>query len=414
MSFHGRARYGVLGALSLFYFLLMAFTFNSLGQVLPFMVTDLKMSWGEAGFGFTLLGIACGGASLLPAVLIRLAGVARTLLVGSAMLIAGFVALAIGRSVFTYYLGATLLGLGYCFCGTVPSVHVISSIFARRSTALGIYFTSGNLGAVGGPLVFYAFSELLDGWRSYWLFCAAATLAAGALAAIVARDRAPAATAGVVVETPAPPDGWAARRALVSPQYWVIVLAYTGCLLVNTTVHSFAFQHLMENGQSKGAATALISLAALVGAGAAAAAGLVGERLEARRLTMLSLGALAVTSLSLASPHHPAALLLFALSMGVGLGFSSVSTALLLQDYFGRRENLELFSIMTVISTSAAIGPGLGGMVRDRTGSFSGVFLALAVIDAALLVAVFIMRRPAAEDAPAPASPLGRPQPRVG
>ncbi|MGI4879190.1 MAG: hypothetical protein ACRYG4_17080, partial [Janthinobacterium lividum] len=74
MKFHGHARFIVLAALSLLYFVLMATTFNSLGQVLPFMVADLGMNWAEAGFGFTLLGIACGAASLGPAILSRRAG----------------------------------------------------------------------------------------------------------------------------------------------------------------------------------------------------------------------------------------------------------------------------------------------------------------------------------------------------
>ncbi len=49
---------------------------------------------------------------------------------------------------------------------------------------------------------------------------------------------------------------------------------------------------------------------------------------------------------------------------------------------------------MTTVSTSAAIGPGLGGMVRDYTGAFTAVFAALAVIDLVLLLIVLQMRAP--------------------
>ena len=394
MNFQGRTRIVVLAALSLLYFLLMASTFNSLGQVLPSMVPDLGMDWAEAGFGFTLLGIACGVASLLPAMTIRRIGVSLTLGIGAPLLAAGFVAMAETHSVLVYHVGATLLGLGFCFCGTVPSVHVISDMFERRSTALGIYFTCGSLGAVFGPVFFYVVSELAHGWRSYWLICAAASLAVGGLAMLVTRGGGLIRKA--VADADAAPDlsQWTLRHALATPQFWLIVGAYTGCLLVNTTVHSFAFQHLMEHGLTKGSATALISFAALVGAVAAAAAGVIGEKVDARRLTMLSLGALAVTSASLSIGAGPIALGLFALSLGVGLGFSYVSTAMLMQDYFGRRASLELYSAMTWISTSAAIGPGIGGMVRDRTGSFSSVFMAIAAIDVALLLGVLLMRRP--------------------
>lgn len=395
MNFQGRSRFVVLAALSMLYFLLMASTFNSLGQVLPSMVPDLGMNWAQAGVGFTLLGIACGLASLLPAMTIRRIGVSLTLGIGALMLIAGFVALAETHSVIVYHLGATLLGLGFCFCGTVPSVHVICSMFTRRSTALGIYFTSGSLGAVFGPVFFYVVSELAHGWRSYWLICGGASLAVGGFSMIVTRGGGLALKEEVTADSARDPTQWTLKAALKTTQFWMIVGAYTGCLLVNTTVHSFAFQHLMEEGQTKASATALISIAALVGAAAAAAAGLIGEKVDGRRLTILSLGALALTSASLSIGAGPIALVLFVVSMGVGLGFSYVSTAMLMQDYFGRRASLELYSAMTWISTSAALGPGLGGIVRDRTGSFSSVFMATAAIDVALLLGVLAMRRPA-------------------
>jgi MFS family permease len=411
MSFHGRARFVILAALSLLYFLLMAGTFNSLGQVLPFMVADLRMNWTEAGFGFTLLGASCGAASMAPALTIRWGGVTLTLLIGTALLIGGFAAMATAHGVLAYEMGAVLLGLGFCFCGTVPSVHIISSIFAKRSTALGIYFTTGNVGAVAGPLFFYAVSEIWSGWRVYWLACAVAALLVGSFAALVTRGggrgKAPEAEPSAA---PADAARWTMKAALATPQFWMVVLAYTGCLLVNTTAHSFAFQHLLEHGQSKASATALVSLAALVSAISAGVAGVAGERIHARWLTLLSLGALVVASVALALAQGWLVLTAFAIGMGIGLGFSVVSTALLLQDYFGRGVSLELYSIMTAFSTSAAFGPGIGGMVRDRSGTFSPVFWALAIIDVVLMLGVLVMRRPipgaAAEEGPHPADPL--------
>ena len=400
---HSRsARVVVLGALSLLYVLLMATTFNSLGQVLPSMVKDVGMTWGEAGLGFALLGVACGIASLAPAVLIRAVGVGLTLLAGTVLLMLGFAALAWTQNATVYHLGTVLLGLGFCFCGSVPAVHVISTLFRRSSIALGIYFTCGSSGAVVGPTMFYFVNQWMQGWRGYWLICAGAAFAVGGFAALVTAlvPKLGTPLAGTEVGTD---TGWTLRDALATPQLWVVIAAYTGCLLVNTTVHSFAFQHLMEHGQSAGSATAWISLAALIGTLGSAAAGVIGERVNGRRLTMLSLLMLSVTSASLVIAQGWVALTLFAIGMGVGLGFSYVGTALLLQDYFGRRATLELYSVMTVVSTSAAIGPGIGGFVRDRSGSFSAVFAGLALIDLLLLLAVMLMRRPVPKGRSAPA-----------
>ena len=80
-----RAQLALLG-LSLLFFQITAATFTSLGVVLPAMVGELRWSWGAAGLGFTVLAVACGLASLAPAVVIRALGVRATLAAGGAVL----------------------------------------------------------------------------------------------------------------------------------------------------------------------------------------------------------------------------------------------------------------------------------------------------------------------------------------
>ena len=64
-----------LAAVSAVYFLITATTFGSLGVVLPAMIGELKWSWGGAGTGFSLLGVAAGVTATLPATMIRRFGV---------------------------------------------------------------------------------------------------------------------------------------------------------------------------------------------------------------------------------------------------------------------------------------------------------------------------------------------------
>jgi MFS family permease len=388
--------YIVLQALCLMYFLLSAGTFNSLGMVIPSMVEEFGMNWAQAGFGFTLLGTACGIISLAPAFTIRKLGVGRTLLTGTVILFAGFGLLYASTGVGTYYLGTTLLGVGYCFCGTVPAVHVLSSTFKRRSTVLGIYFTIGNLGAVAGPMLYYGSQSAGMGWRSYWLMFAVASVVIGGFSTLVASrlrlgstdDDGPAAANA--------PTEWTVRAALSTPQFWVVVFAYTACLAINTTTHGFAYQHLLEHAIAQDRASQLISLSALVCAIGSALAGVVGEKTSPRALVMFSLGCLGVSAATLAVADGPLMLILWMVTFGGGLGFSYVSTVMLLQEYFGRRASLELYSIMMAVSTSAALGPALGGAIKDQTGSFSGVFFGLAAVSAVLFCAVAVLRKPAA------------------
>ena len=71
-----------LGLISTLFFIITAATFDSLGLVLPAMVTELGWSWTEAGLGFTLLAVFCGLTATVPAALIRRLGVRANLMIG--------------------------------------------------------------------------------------------------------------------------------------------------------------------------------------------------------------------------------------------------------------------------------------------------------------------------------------------
>ena len=93
------SRWFTFAALSLAYFTISAGSFSSLGVVLPAMVREMGWSWTQAGLGYTLLGVACGLASPLPALLIRRIGVRGSMLVGMLCMVGGFLAMALAHSI---------------------------------------------------------------------------------------------------------------------------------------------------------------------------------------------------------------------------------------------------------------------------------------------------------------------------
>ena len=69
------------------------------------------------------------------------------------------------------------------------------------------------------------------------------------------------------------------------------------------------------------------------------------------------------------------------------------SSTILLLDYYGRKPNLELFSIVNLISTVGSVGPVFGGFVADQTIA-SCPFLMLGVLVLLVLIAVAWMKPP--------------------
>jgi len=411
-------RWLIFAALSLTYFVVSAGAFSSLGVVLPAMVGEMHWSWKQAGLGYTLLGLACGLASYLPAILIRRFGVRGAILAGMIVMVGGFGAMAMAHSIWLYWAATVLIGIAFALVSTVPGSHVLTDLFKRRATALGAYFTIGASGGVAGPIYYLGIHAAAHGWRPYWIGFVVISLLVGLFALVVAPGRredaadAPVPLAADVSEKagpekagPEPTGGWTVRGALATPQFYLIVAGYSVYLLVNSTTHGFAVQHLIERGVSQTDAASMLSIEALVGAAVGLFGGMLGEKVSAKTLMVVSLAAATVGSFALAEARGWPLMTLYILGVGIGFGLSFVAAALLLFEYFGKRANLELFSLMCLLSTIAAFGPFVGGWMRDATGSFWGVLMGLGGVTGAVLVASLFLQPPSLRQAPQMAQP---------
>jgi MFS family permease len=399
-------RWFAFAALSLTFFTVSAGAFSSLGVVLPAMVSEMHWNWQQAGLGYTLLGVACGLASFLPAILIRMVGVRGSIFVGTLCMIAGFGAMAITHAIWLYLAGSILIGVAFTLVSTVPGTHVLTDLFEKRSTVLGAYFTIGAAGGIAGPLYYIAIHAVAHGWRPYWVGFMILSTVVGLFAVAVTpgkRDETRHVTEAPEQVGPAEMiEGlrdWTVRRALATPQFYMIVAGYTVYLLVNTTTHGFAVQHLTERGVSPNAAASMLSAEAFVGAAVGLLGGFVGERVPAKALMITSLVAVTIGAFALAEARSWPLMLLYVLGVGTGFGLSFLSSTLLLLDYFGKRANLELFSIMCVLSTSAALGPLIGGWARDVIGNFWAVLMVHGAVTGCILIGSLFLRPPVLQPA---------------
>lgn len=403
-------RWATFAALSFVYFVVSAGAFSSMGVVLPAMVREMRWDWKQAGLGYTLLGVACGLGSFIPAMLIRRIGVRGTMLIGGVTMVAGFSMMAITHSIPAYFIGTTLIGLAFSMVSTVPGTHVLTDIFTNRSTALGAYFAIGGLGGVAGPLLYLLIQGTAHGWRPYWWAFVAMAVASGIFAVLTTpgpRDesahKAEAPEIEGAVDVIEGLKDWTVRRALMTPQFYVIFGGYTTYLLINTTAHGFAVEHLIERHVDASAAALMLSLEALIGVVTSVVGGVLGEKLSAKTLMIWCLAAVAIGMAALTEASGWGLMLVYAVGVGLGFGLSFIAPTILLLQYFGKRANLELFSIMCLLSTVAAAGPAVGGWARDTWGSFTAMFAICTVITVAMLIATVFLKPPVYE--PAATSP---------
>lgn len=378
-----------LASLSLLFFTITAASFTALGVVLPEMVTALHWNWSEAGLGYSVLGVACGLASLAPALAIRRIGVRAALFLGGVLMAVGLHGFSIAETIPRYLLSAAALGVGFALLATIPATYVLSRLFKHLSAAFGAYFTAGGLGAAAGPLLYQAAKAAGLDWRGYWLVLAIATVVTASLAAAVAAV--PPEEAGSGTDAREDADGWTVRSALRAPAFWIITLAYTAYLLCETSVTSLSVAHLTGRGIAPAVAGGMLSLQALLNAAGRAGGGALGERIRPRTLVLSALALTAVGIAALALARGYPLMIVYVLGVGVGYGVSYLATTVLLLETFGRKPYLELFSIMCLVSTLAAAGPFVGGALKDRTGGFEGAFWLFAAVAAVALVGVALM-----------------------
>jgi MFS family permease len=399
---------------SLLLFLITASTFSALGVVLPAMVKEEGWSWTEAGFGFTLLGACCGASSYLPALLIRRIGVRWTLLIGTGVMAGGFFCLSITHGLVLYFLGAALCGVGYQMMALIPGTHVLAAAFKRRAMAFGVYFTFGSLGGVAGPwFVLGLMQASHDQWRLFWSVQMAVSIAVGLFcvlligsskwlaAASTRTDEAVAAEAvtgaGRVFRSS---QSWTVSEAVRTPQFYIILAAYFSHLLCGVTVASLSVAHLTQMGVAATVAGAMLSLESLMQLGARLLGGMIGDWLDPKYMLIFALGAMVVGCLALAGAHSYPMMLLYVVGTGLGFGLTALAVTVLLLNYFGRTHNLEIFALTCLIGALSALGPFIGGIIRDSFGSFGLTFQLFAVVILVVMGAALFMRPPIKREVP--------------
>lgn len=379
----------MLTAVGVLYLIMMGSTFSSLGVVIPHIIATLHLSFGQAGFGFTLLALAAGTSSMLPSVIIKRWNGRITLLLGVMTMMLAYATLAVSWSAAAYYMGALLLGIGFSLIGAVPALHILGGWEQRkRSLVFGAYLAFGGLGGLLWPSVVELAIAALGDWRAYWWFMVGLMAVAGTISLLVVRENP---NADVHTESANGTNGWTLSEALRTPQFYVIGCGIAATYLVATIVNAFTVSHLTMIGVAVTVALVTFSIQSACHAAFPLLMGGIAERVGVRALLVFGLMIQAIGMTALAVGSSLPVLIVFAIGVGGGYGTIFLATTLSLQEYFGRRNYPQIFGANQLFTTISVVGPAIAGRVADATGrfdiSFGGcvVMLLAAAIGAATL-----------------------------
>jgi MFS family permease len=381
-------RWWVLGVVSLLFFFITATTFSSLGGVLYVISTELHWSQSAIGTCYSVLCLACGLSSPLPAVLMPRIGTRATMTCGAGVLVAGFLLAARASGLADFMAATGLMGLGFTLTANIPSVYLLATWFpGNAARIIGFYFMVGGLGGVFGPVLINALVQA-GGWRSHWLLMTLIAAGLTVLTGLVVKDGAatrsaagvPPAEVSPLPTATRPGSDWTPREALLTRQFILIALSMLVVQTVVTTVHGMIVTHLARLGATAAFGQMVMSILGLTDSIAKGVAGGICARIGARRMLLAGLAMLCAAVVLLSYAASPVLACLFALVLGTGWGAAWLSLHLLLLEYFGRSLAAQMLSTATLITTVAVVGPIAAGRIADLTGTFVPFFYALAAV----------------------------------
>ena len=401
------SRWSVLAAVSLAFFFVTATTFTSLAVVLYTMSAQLHWSLAEAGLSFSLLGLACGLSSPLPALAIRIIGARWTVTGGALLLAAGFRVAASSHGIAEFFVSIVLIGTAFSLLAPVPGMFLLPRWFPERTPRfIGFYFMGGSAGGVLGPLLVNASVSLTGDWRLHWTLLAGLSVLLALCCALFVRDRSDdAVDADTHAARLAPVPGWTTRTAMLTPAFLVTAFAMLVVQTALTVVDSSLVAHMHLLGAASSGGALALGLVALSGTVAKGAAGALTERVHPLHMLIASLVLDGVALCLFGLSHRLSLDFLAAALFGTGWGTSWLSAHLLLLRRFGRIVAPDLVALATTITTVAVIGPYAAGLVADRTGSFAPIFLIVGGLFIVALGATLLLRREPVATRPADARP---------
>jgi len=373
---------------------------------------DFGWGRGETMAAFSILWLIIGIASPFTGRVVDRYGARVVISAGAFVSGIGFALLSLINSLWFFYLGYVVVGIGMAAMGPVPASAVVSNWFEkRRGTAIGIMSTGMGLGGFAlAPLVGgYLIPNF--GWRISFLALALLIwVLIIPLALLVIRTRpadmglypdgieAPAAVTAAESSSAAV-GGLTLRMALVIPALWLIGISHLISAIGRNGIIHNQVPYLADIGFPVAtAATALgtVGLSCIIGQ---FGFGWLCDRIPVKYAWCISLGFQLVgiiifMGVGPASP--PAIIWLYAIFIGVGMGGWLPAMSMLVSTNFGLASYGAIFGVVTLfLNIGMATGPLVAGYMYDIMNSYHWFFIVSIILVVLAIPAILAVRRPA-------------------
>ena len=388
-------------------FFLMAIIFSSMLTLPGVFTVAVTEELGVSRTSFTLHMTICLLASTVAAFFVGKAFTKynpKTLMTVFTI-IAGlcFVGYSFATSVYHFYIASAVVGFSGMFTTSVPIGILITNWFGpkMKGKAMGIAMAGSGVGAMALNPILSAII-LQYSWQMAYRLLAVLTFVLCLPLVLFAVSRAPADRGlerlgddpNAVAASGGAVSGLTTAQGLKSSLFWVMFLTF--CLFGITTsiFNNNAIPNMTDCGLAAVTASTVMSISSLGVIIGKILLGVINDKANARAASSFAIICLiAGLAVFLMLPKMTTFLVaaLGAFVFGVGNANATVCMPLITSDLMGNRDFGTLFSYASISSTiGAAVGPVVGSLVFDATGSYSGAWMSDIVLMACMLLLLFL------------------------
>ena len=402
----------LLAALWVVMFVNVAFIFYGAAVINTWMAADFGLDRQVLGLVFSGFILVAGLNAPLVAYLINKLGVRLTMVLGSACIFLGTLAMAtvVNSGLQAIIVFGLLCGLGVISGGGLSAQSAVTYWFVRkRALALSLVMSAPGIGGfVATPLLNRVITNADGNWRAGWYLVALLSCVSLTVAALFIRNKPesmgqvpdgiqnkasdPVDAAGQLVRTSVYRTSleWELSEVVRTRFIYLVMLCAVGFGSSYMLFLAHGIVHLQDLGHTPAAAARSLSIVTLATLMGNFLIGGLGDRIEPRYLLVCTLCCAAIAMFLVVNASGKYSIYPYAIFLGVGFGGSVVAMMTMISNTFGAGIYASIVGgIMAAQTLASACMPFIAGYIFDTYHSYSGVFYfqSFLCVTAALLIA---------------------------
>jgi len=384
--------------------------FYSFSLYIQPLQVDFGWSRGQIMTALTISFLSISGTAPFVGRLVDRYGVRRVMTIGASVAAGGFVLLSQTHSLWQFYAGSAVVGIGNTATGIIPATTVVSNWFKkRRGTALGIMATGIGAGGVIMPQLIGNYLIPNFGWGRSYLVLALIVCITIPLVLLVMKTKPqdmglypdgvqdPEAVAEAKASTP-DSAGLTMKMALGVPVFWLIAVSYLANAVTSNGMMQTQVPYLMDIGFSVATGVTVLTL---VGVGSIIGKftfGWLCDRIQAKYAWSIAASLMIVSVIMLMNvgpTSSLAAIWLYAIIMGVGFGGWLPTMSFITSTNFGLTSYGTIFGMVVFAQgIGMATGPLIAGYMYDMTNTYTMAFIIFIALSVVTILTALAIRRP--------------------